>query len=155
MIREYHRRVGQDPFLNRSLLEGDPLQGYPVEGIWIEDVAFDDDVIELVQDDNNVDIHPMQEDRKKSDEDNTDVPPHLDEYHEVHRQVMEALARGDALHKEAKAPPDSNDQDDEGVEESLDGLEDLYTDTMTPVFPGSRTSIVSATIIIMNMYTVF
>ena len=155
MIREHHRRVEHDLFLNRPVLGGNPLQGYPVEGIWIEDVAFDNGVIKRVQDNDNVDVHPMQEDRTKSNENGSDAPPHLDEYHEVHRQVMEALARGDALHEEAEAPLDSNDQDDEGVEESLDGLEDLYIDTTIPMFPSSRTSIVSATIIIMNMCTVF
>ena len=39
--------------------------------------------------------------------------------------------------------------------ENANGLEDLYTEAMTLVFPGSRMSIVSATIIILNMCSVF
>jgi len=38
--------VGRDPFLTKSLLGGDPLNGYPPDGMWVEDVAYDDDVIE-------------------------------------------------------------------------------------------------------------
>ena len=67
---------------------------------------------------------------------------------------MEALQRGDVLHEEAKAVGDAGDQDD-GGRDSVDGLEDLYVEAMTPVYPGSTTSVVSATIIIMNMCTVF
>ena len=36
----------RDPFLQKSLLGGDPLEGYPPCGMRVEDVACDDDVLE-------------------------------------------------------------------------------------------------------------
>lgn len=80
--------------------------------------------------------------------------PPLDEFHEVQRQLMEALDRGDALHEKAEASEEIGDEDD-GANDIVDGLEELYTQATTAIYPGSRTSIVSATIIIMNMCTVF
>ena len=122
--------------------------------MWVEDDAYDDDVIEDVQGDDGLDIDARNVEDAHPGKEVGERLPHLDEYHEVHRQVMEALSRGDALHEEAEDAVDLNDQA-EGDEKSLDGLEDLYTEATTPVYPGSRTSIVSATIIIMNMCTVF
>jgi len=178
--------VGRDPFLNKSLISGDPIEGYPVGGIWVEDVAFDDDVIDNtpINDDNVIDNAPVNEDdviennpvddnvihntRVNDGHDIVNIPiedaaaepledqrlPPLDEYHKVQRQVMEALDRGDALHEEAEGSREPSDVDD-GGDDTMDRMEDLYTQATTPLYEGSRTSVVSATIIIMNMCTVF
>jgi hypothetical protein len=78
----------------------------------------------------------------------------LDQYHDVHRQVMEALDRGDALHRERAAATDM-DVDDDLESESMQGLEELYKQCTTPLYRGSKCSVVSATIVIMNMCVVF
>ena len=95
--------MGRDPFLNKSLIGGDPIEGYPVHGIWVED---------------------------------------------------EALDRGDALHEESKVGREAIEEDN-GAADNIQDLDDLYTQATTPVYEGSYTSIVSTTIIIMNMCIVF
>ena len=64
------------------------------------------------------------------------------------------LGRGDALHEEAEAEGRLHveNEEDLDIEDELDGL---YTEATTPVYPGSKMSVVSATIIIMNMCSVF
>lgn len=47
VIREHYSLIGRDPFLTKSIIGGDPLDGYPPRGIWVEDIAYDDDVIHI------------------------------------------------------------------------------------------------------------
>jgi hypothetical protein len=46
VIRKHHAAVGPDPFLIKSMIGGDPLEGYPPHGVWVEDVAYDNDIFE-------------------------------------------------------------------------------------------------------------
>ena len=46
VIWQHHAAVGRDPFLQKVLLGGDPLEGYPLCGMCVEDVACDNDVVE-------------------------------------------------------------------------------------------------------------
>ena len=78
----------------------------------------------------------------------------LDPYHDVHRQVMEALDRGDALHREYAGEP-VMDMEDDMDSDTMEGLEELYRQCTTPLYTGSKCSVVSATIVIMNMCVVF
>ena len=48
VIRQHHAAVGRDPMLLKSILGGDPLEGYPSTGIWVEDVCCDNDVVENI-----------------------------------------------------------------------------------------------------------
>ena len=61
VIQQHHAAVGRDPFLHKSLLGGDPPEGYPPGGMWVEDVHFDDDVVEDI---------PMDTSRQHVDADN-------------------------------------------------------------------------------------
>jgi hypothetical protein len=146
VIRQHHAAVGRDPFLQKSLLGGDPLEGYPPGGIWVEDVRCDGDVVENI----SPDTLPEHVD---ADGDGH-LPPLLDEFHEVERQVLEALGRADALHEEAEADGSLHVENGEelDIEDEMDGL---YIEATTPLFPSSKTSVVSATIILMNMCSVF
>jgi len=133
------------------MIGGDPPNGYPPRGLWVEDVAYDDDVVE--------DYNNEAEDMQERVPDSATVPGVEDEgvsapALEVQRQVMEAFDRGDALHLEVGEAGDVLD-DDETESDNMDGLEELYDQATTPVFVGSKTSVVSATIVIMNMCTVF
>jgi len=67
---------------------------------------------------------------------------------------MEALDRGDALHREVEGTADGEDIDENG-NETLDGLEELYKQATTPVYVDSKTSVVLATVIIMNTCAIF
>jgi hypothetical protein len=150
VIRQHHAAVGRDPFLKKSLLGGDPLEGYPPLGIWVEDVACDNDAVEDTLQ-NGAGQH-VEADNVLGSEDNG--PPLLDEFHEVERQVLEVLDRGDALHEEAGGDGQPHVENEEDVDD-LDELDGLYREATTPLYPTSKMSVVSATIIIMNMCSVF
>lgn len=154
IIREHHASVGRDPFLTKSIIGGDPPNGYPAEGIWVEDIAYDNDVVEdgptLAADDV---VEDVVEDVPGHDHNTADATP-LDEYHDVQRQVMDALDRGDALHRDAEGQPNVVDNDDFDSD-TVDGLQRLYEEATTPLYPGSKTSVISATIVLMNMCVVF
>ena len=78
----------------------------------------------------------------------------LDEYHELHRQVLKALICRNALHEESQMDEELGDQDD-GSKLNLNGFEDLYEEATTPVYTNSKMSSGSATIILMNICTIF
>ena len=149
VIRQHHATVGRDPFLQKSLLGGDPLEGYPPSGMWVEDVAFDNDVVEDIPQNTT----PEHVEAENVDGNEEHAPPLLDEFHEVERQVLEALGRGDALHEESDGDGvlHVENEEDHDVVDELDGL---YREAITPLYPGSKMSVVSATIIIMNMCSV-
>jgi hypothetical protein len=67
---------------------------------------------------------------------------------------MEALDRGDALHREYAGEADMDMVDDMDTD-TMEGLEELYRQCTTPLYTGSKCSVVSATIIIMNMCVIF
>jgi len=67
----------------------------------VQDEQYNDDVVEV---DMLVEVNvceDAQEFEAVNDDVQEDVPAALDELHEVHRQVMEALDCGNALHREA------------------------------------------------------
>src|SRR4051794_21242472 len=67
---------------------------------------------------------------------------------------MDALDCGDALHRDIGG--ESNVVEiDELDSDTVDGLQRLYAEATTPLYPGSKTSVVSATIVLMNMCVVF
>ena len=156
VIRRHHEDVGRDPFFKRSMLGGDPPEGYPANGIWVDDVAYDDDhVVDNVASDIEGDILNIRNEDGDAGQGEQQRPSNpLDEHHEVQRQVLEALHRGDTLHEEAGVEMEFTEQDDVSGD-TLDGLEELYTEASAPLYTGSRMSMVSATIIILNMCTVF
>ena len=113
----------------------------------MEDVACDNDVVEDTP--QNTARQHVEVDKVVGGEEY--AAPLLDEFHEVERQVLEALDRGDALHEEA----DGGGQPHVENEEDVDDLDGLYRAATTPLYLGSKMSVVSATIIIMNMCSVF
>ena len=58
------------------------------------------------------------------------------------------------MHEQTEGSGEVGDEEDIAGE-TMDGLEDLYAEATIPLYPDSRTSVVSAIIIIMNMCTVF
>jgi len=143
VIQRHHVDVGRDPFLMHSMIGRDPADGYPPRGLWVEDIAYNDDIIEQ----RSVGGPDMQEatseDEAEPEVENdavTDQP--LDEFHEVQRQVMEALDQGYAFHLEIGEEPDVAD-DDKIEDDTVDELEDLYDQATTPLYTGSKTSVVS------------
>ena len=151
IIRAHLQSVGRDPFLRTSIIGGDPPDGYPPHGIWVEDIPYDnDDVVDVDPGDVGNDGVPDFVADVEGDEPVGGAETPLDEYHDVQRQVMEALDRADVLHREVVAEPNMPAQDDMD-NDTLQGLEDLYQQASTPLYRGSKTSVVSATIVILNM----
>ena len=68
--------------------------------------------------------------------------------------MLETLGRADALHGEADVEGLLH-VDNEEDHDIVDELKGLYVEATTPVYAGSKMSVVSATIIIMNMCSVF
>ena len=122
--------------------------------MWVEDVAFDDDVVHNTLGDTGWDHRGIDMEDVNAGGGEEQPPQGLDEFHEVQRQVIEALDRGDALHEEA-AQDGQIDVENDTSADTVDGLEGLYTEATAPVYPGSKMSVVSETIIIMNMCSVF
>lgn len=164
VIRSHHMSVGRDPFLTSSMIGGDPIDGYPPHGIWVEDIAFDNDNIDvdsvlvnndvLGNDSVAADVVGNVVDDAGGEDVDEGVGASLDEHHDVQRQVMEAFDRGDELHRASFDEPDVLENEDRD-NDTMDGMEELFTQATTPLYPGSKTSVVSATIIIMNMCVVF
>lgn len=154
VIREHHAAVGRDPFLTKSMIGGDPPNGFPADGIWVEDIAYDNDVVHdgptVLADDVLPDVVENVPEHFNVNTDGNE----LDEFHDVQRQVMDALDRGDALHRDAEGQATPVDNEDLSID-TVEGLQQLYKEATTPLYPGSKTSIVSATIVIMNMCVVF
>ena len=76
VIKEHHRSVGRDPFLTKSIIGGDPAGGYPPSGIWVEDMPFDDDIVDANPDvQGGNDVHSNNaEDQRAGRGDNTNIP---------------------------------------------------------------------------------
>jgi hypothetical protein len=91
----------------------------------VEDITFDNDVFHLdpipdnIQND-NVDIVDVDDCNVRN---SIDIA--FDELHEVHKQVMEDLDCGDALHREAMGSNDVEDND-ENSNDIIDRVEELY-----------------------------
>ena len=151
VVREHHTVVGRHPFLTKSIIGGDPPEGYPPGGILVDDMLFDDDIVDA-----NPDVQGNGEVREnvQSSDPLGSVERPLDQYHDVHMQVMEALDSGDALHREYAAEPEMDVEDDMDSD-TMQGLEKLYRQCTTPLYTGSKCSVVSATIVIMKMCVVF
>ena len=61
VIRQHHATVGRDDFLTKSMIGGDPPEGYPRIGIWMEDFSYDDDVVDVAVDMNVGDTSSLDE----------------------------------------------------------------------------------------------
>lgn len=126
IIRKHHVEVGRDTILTKSMIRGiHPKVFLFLLGIWVEDVAYDnDDIIDAEEVD--VQQHPPDNGVPGIAATTTyvDDTPSLDEYHDVHRQVMEAFDSGNALHREVLMEDVVLENEDEGTD-TIDGLEEL------------------------------
>ena len=82
-----------------------------------------------------------------------DKDPPLDQEHDLQRHVYDAFCEGDQLMSETKHADDDSDQEEseDDLTQKLDELEELSKRASKPVYEGSSTSILSATIILVNM----
>lgn len=67
---------------------------------------------------------------------------------------MDALDWGHALHRDARGELNVVDND-EFESDRVDELENLYVEATTPMYLGAKTSVIVATVVVMNMCNVF
>lgn len=134
VIREHLRSNKHDPFLMRSMLGGDPKGGYPKEGIWVNSMretlpppnVFDDEHIR------------------------TEYAENMDPYHDIQRQLFDAFDVGDHL-REHTPHVEEHEIDSDILSDDVDSLDELYDQATHPVYRGVNVSVISATIVLINM----
>jgi hypothetical protein len=116
----------------------EPPGGFPVEGIWFEDSG--EYVIEWPTLDGV--------DRGSTDND------YLDPFHNMQHQLFDAFDVGDWIREglgQTQEEDHDADLDFDEVSTRLDHLEELYMQASRLVYSGINVSIVSTTIVLMNM----
>jgi hypothetical protein len=114
------------------------LPGFPPQGIWLNDSLKPD----------------LSENVFKEDETDSPSVSELDPYHDVQQQIQDAFGEGDRL-REATTEAEVNDVDedlgDDEFSARLDLLDELTSEATHPLYEGLNVSIVSATIVLINM----
>jgi hypothetical protein len=132
-LREFRR----DPFLMYSMVGGDPPDGYLAAGFWVQDRG------DPVPDMNVFDDAYM----------GTEYGDHLDPYHDTQQQLFYTFDVGDKLREETPHVFDNEVDEDNNVDgiEDLENLDNLYWEGTKPIYGGTNVSIISATIVLINM----
>ena len=143
-ITKHLQSYGRDKFLYRSMIGGDPPEGYPEDGAWyhsdeewsVDSNGRDEEVFE----------HPLPEDTI------SDPPGH----HDVHKQFEDALRTVEELQEIAQDSENrTNGDTDEAdfADSTVEALELLYSQASHAVYPGSTVSLISAVVVIMTLCT--
>jgi hypothetical protein len=134
-IKAHLRLYKRDIHLDYSMLGRDPIGGFPIEGIWLNDceglpadrnVFYDADV-------------------------STEYDDHLDPFHDIQQHLFDTFDVGDQLRK---GTPHSEASEDEGLQDvcpNLEQFEELMSQATKPLYEGLNVSLISATIVLINM----
>jgi hypothetical protein len=134
-IKTHLRVHKRDEMLNFSMLGGNPLGGYLQKGIYVDG------------DNKFVDTQNVFDERIEYKE-------HLDLVHDMQRQLFDAFDLGDIIRESTPHLDDDCDNEDIEAEEifgRLEHLEELYTHASKPLYNGLNVSVISATIVLINM----
>jgi hypothetical protein len=149
-IRNHLKENGRDSHLMRSMLGRDPPGGYPEHGIFVDNEG------------QHWEAGPEEEFRAQFPQNDMDDfgdifhDAHgvfLDNEHDVQQQVYDAFDMGDTVHAQAAAAATIHDIEDDHDNnmEIPNNIEELYEQAATPVWQNSTTSVISATIVLLNM----
>jgi hypothetical protein len=72
------------------MVGGDPTNGYPKDGVWVDDIAYDDDVVEDAPNIHGDVLADVVEDVTEGHHVTEDAAP-LDAYHDIQWQVVMTL----------------------------------------------------------------
>jgi hypothetical protein len=137
-IRTHLRLNKRDEMLNFFMVGGDPPGGYPREGIYVDG----DDVF--------VDARNVFDDADEG----TEYAHQLDPFHDVQRQLYDAFDVGDRLREDTphtEDNPDADNMEADEISDKLQRLEELYVHASRPLYTGLNVSVISATIVLINM----
>jgi hypothetical protein len=84
----------------------------------------------------------------------TEYAQHLDPFHDVQRQLFDAFDVGDRLREDTPHRTENPHVDDfeaDHISDKLEHLEELYVHASRPLYTGLNVSIISATIVLINM----
>jgi hypothetical protein len=138
-IREHLRKNFRDQHLMLSQVGGDPPAGYPTGGVWVDEAGHE----WIFEDDNEEEnfVIPGNGTKDFSNIFHDASDQFMDREHNIQQQLYDAFDVGDDLLAETGQQQCNNE----------DGLEHLYEQAGTPVWGNSTTSVISATIVLMNM----
>jgi hypothetical protein len=122
----------------RSMVGGDPQNGFPAQGMWIQHDT------EELPDINVFDDADMR----------TEYGEQLDPFHDIQQQLYDTFDLGDRLREETPHIFEDDVNDDMPIQDDTDDLEhldDLYREGSRPVYTGTPVSTISATIVLINM----
>jgi hypothetical protein len=75
----------------------------------------------------------------------------MDEEHDIWQHLFDAFDVGDELLAETSRQQRNEEERDDPQTDTIDGVEHLYEQASTPVWRNSSMSVISATIVLMNM----
>jgi hypothetical protein len=117
------------------MLGGDPVSGFLPNGIWLNDSP------DFLPDRNVFDDAEVS----------TGYDDHLDPFHDVQQHLFDAFDQGDVLRE---GTPHENDAEDETLED-VENLEELMSQATKPLYEGLNMSLISATIVLINMAVIY
>jgi len=116
------------------MLGGDPEGGYPEQGIWVNAAG------ETMNDGNVFDDEDIR----------SEYAEHMDHYHDIQQQLFDALDEGDQI-SECVSNAVHRECDDENLSNTEEVADDLYEQATRAVYRGTNVSVISATIVLVNM----
>ena len=138
-IDNHRDKYGRDPHLTYSILGGDPPGGFPPQGVWVDNNREEEDEENYFDD--AVSVYSKE----------------IDPYHDVQQQMRDAFAEGDRLRAETAQAEVRDAVEDVEVDElsaQLELLDELSRQATRPLYDGKKVSIISATIVLVNMAVV-
>jgi hypothetical protein len=137
-IRTHLRIHKHDEMLNSSMLGGDPPSGYPRDGLYL-----------------NGDDEPVNTSNVFDDADQeTAYAQQLDPFHDVQRNLFDAFDVGDRIREQTPHRDevcDAEDFESNDMSDKLELLEEMYRHASKPLYEGLNVSVISTTIVIINM----
>ena len=140
-IDSHREKYGRDENIMFSMLGGDPPGGFPLEGIWVDENRDQDDEENVFDDAESSSMFSEE----------------MDPYHDVQQQMQDAFAAGDQLREDRTQAELRDAVDNEEADElsaRLDVLDEMSREATRPLCDGMNVSIISATIVLVNMAVV-
>jgi hypothetical protein len=149
VIREHLRLNLRDPHLLLSHVGGDPPAGYPLGGMWVDEVG-QEWIYENEQDLEDVGV-PGDDSADFSEIFHKANDDFLDPEHDIQQHLFDPFHVGDELLAGSVRWQDNKEGTEDLEANTIDGVEHLYEQAVTPIFGNSSMNVISITIVLMNV----